>query len=998
MKVPKERFKEAYNTLNLEQKEAVDTIEGPVMVIAGPGTGKTQILTLRIANILEKTDSAPESILALTFTESGARAMRERLHSYIGARAYQVPIYTFHGFAEQCIREYPDAYERVVGGRPVTDVEKIDIFQSIIDGGGIRLLRPMGDTSYYTNKVANAIAELKREYVTPDAFATHIASEEEKLAKIPQYHEKGAHKGKIRGEFAKKEKSVAKNKELLLVYRAYEAVLREQRLYDFEDMIVETVCALETHDDMLRDLQETYQYLLADEHQDVNGSQNRILELLASYHERPNIFVVGDEKQAIFRFQGASLENFLYFEDVFEGTITIALTSNYRSGQKVLDATHSLIVESEGPLSALRIPLVAKGKESARVERRTFSHTAIEDNWVAERVVELLKEGIPPEEIAVIVRTNREVEAFAGLLRKRGIAVNPSADSDILEHPITNVVQSLIEAVAHPEREDFLMTLLHGPYWGITVADLVRVCASRSYHEPLGAIVRSPDRLRALKLENADAFLNVTSVLHKARELEMLKPPHRVLEYLLRESGFLEHAVASDPEEAGRVIRRLYDEIEAMVIRNEVSTLRDVGKMFATRRAYRLPLTAPYIGGDPHAVSVMTAHKSKGLEFEAVIVPHLVDSLWGGATRRTYFELPLTKHIEIDALDSVDDERRLLYVAMTRAKSLLSLSSSEMNADGRGFIPSRLFDRIDSALYESTPTEPIEAVFKPTDVFAVEKAHEVLDPQVLSTRFLERGLSATALNNYLASPWTYFYRNMLRIPEVQTESLLFGTAVHSVLERVVAYQKTKGELPNNTTISTYLKQALERLPLNVSEYATLHEKGLVALTVYCSELVLPKRSDVEFSIRAVLQTDDLELPEIPLTGKLDRLDFDEEGKVLRVVDYKTGKPKTRGYVEGTTKDSRGDYKRQLVFYALLLSLLDDERYNTREGVLSFVEPDAKGKIVEYSYTVTDEEINALKVDIVRVAKEITHGAFLNAPCDPEVSTYCNLVDLLRLER
>ena len=315
-------FAQAYGQLNLEQKKAVDSIEGPVMVIAGPGTGKTQILTLRIANILLQTDTAPNSILALTFTESGAKTMRERLLTYIGPVAYQVPIFTFHGFASMLIREYPEAYEHIVGGRPISDVERIRIIEDCLQDGS-SLLRPTGNPTYYVTPVGRMISELKKEYVSPDALSNIIASQENALQGIEQVHTKGAHKGKVRGEYTKAEKNIEKNRALLHVYRLYESSLRTENVFDFEDMVSHTVTALQNNEDMLRDLQERYQYLLADEHQDVNGSQNKIIELLASYHDRPNVFVVGDEKQAIYRFQGASLDNFLYFKDRFTDTTII---------------------------------------------------------------------------------------------------------------------------------------------------------------------------------------------------------------------------------------------------------------------------------------------------------------------------------------------------------------------------------------------------------------------------------------------------------------------------------------------------------------------------------------------------------------------------------------------------------------------------------------------------------------------------------------------------
>ncbi|MEL6803886.1 MAG: ATP-dependent helicase, partial [Bacteroidota bacterium] len=432
-----EAFLDAYQRLNTEQKLAVDTIDGPVMVIAGPGTGKTQILTLRIAKILLETDTAPESILALTFTESGARAMRERLRTYVGALAYRLPIYTFHGFAETVIKQYPDAYPHIIGGRAATDLERITIIEQILEDAHFTVLRPRGNPAYYVNPILGELSALKRENITLEVLRDAIVREEVALTKIPKIHEKGAHKGKVRSEYQKAEKNLVRNQELVHVYELYQAMLRSEQLYDYDDMMTETVAVLESDESVLRDLQESYQYLLADEHQDVNGAQNRILDLLANYHDTPNIFVVGDEKQAIFRFQGASIQNFLFFEDRFSGTHTITLETNYRSGQTILDAAQDVIAVEDGPLLALRQPLVAATVESGVVSERAFSHQAVEDESLVAAIKALVGEGVSPDEIAVIVRTNREVEALSTRLRAANVPTIASAESDILTHPVT---------------------------------------------------------------------------------------------------------------------------------------------------------------------------------------------------------------------------------------------------------------------------------------------------------------------------------------------------------------------------------------------------------------------------------------------------------------------------------------------------------------------------------------------------------------------------------
>ncbi len=998
-KMDRAAFKDAYSALNAAQREAVDCIDGPVMVIAGPGTGKTQILTLRIANILLKTDMQPGNILALTFTESGAKAMRERLRQYIGAAAYQVPIYTFHGFAAKLIGEYPDSYHRVIGGRPISDLEKITLIETILNGGEIKKLRPMGNPEYYVPHILRIIGQLKAEYITPEAFVQIIEKQETELLGIEKIHEKGAHKGKVRGEYTKKEEAITKNRELLFVYRRYEALLSEQNFFDFEDMIVETVKALQENEDMLRDLQETYQYILADEHQDVNGSQNKILELLASFHDSPNIFAVGDEKQAIYRFQGASLENFLYFTEKFKGTKVISLTENYRSGQPILDVAHSLVEVEDGPLKDLRVPLVAKAVKGAEVTRRDFSHQAVEDTWLVESVQETIKKGIKANEIAVIVRTNREVEAVSTLLRKSGLAVTASADGDILRHPITQALQGLINAVITDKSTVALFTMLHGAYWGIGTNDLLKVLAAQSYARPLWQILHDKEVLQEIGVADVDSVLNVARVLEEARKREVHEAPHRVLEYILQESGFLKHLMEYDPFEGTRVIRRLYDEIESMVSRDGVGSLREVSSAFTTRMAYGLPLNAPFIVTDTESVQVMTAHKSKGLEFEVVYLPHVNDSGWSGATKKRYFDIPLQSHTPGLEHEFIEDERRLLYVAMTRAKHTLCISSSGTNSAGKELIPARLLEEIETKLINDCDTRAEDAKFNPVAILEHSAEPPRIDGQLLLKLLTERGFSATSLNNYLKSPWDYFFRNVLRIPETQAVHMQFGTAMHAVLEYVTRHHTQIGKLPSDTDIKKKLETALNKLPVNTEEYVRLLEKGFEALMLYVPHMAtsLPKTTKEEFKLRVHMPTGIPELPELVLTGNLDRIDIGDDGYALRVVDYKTGKPKSRNVIEGNTKDSDGGYKRQLVFYALLLSLHDDERYMCREGVLSFVESDVKGGIKEETFVITDAEVEELKQAIITATKEIISGEFLAQPCEEGESDYFELARRWREE-
>ncbi|MFT5831699.1 MAG: DNA helicase-2/ATP-dependent DNA helicase PcrA [Candidatus Paceibacteria bacterium] len=980
----------AYKMLNKAQKQAVDTIEGPVMVIAGPGTGKTQILTLRIANILLQTDVQPNNILALTFTESGAKAMRERLLRYIGAAAYRVEIATFHSFSQKLIAKYPDAYPTVIGGQPATDIDRISILEAILEDSAVSTLRPGGNPEYYVKPLMGTISDLKRENISPNILSEMIAGQEKALLEIEQFHEKGAHKGKERGEYKDAAKSIEKNQALLHVYRLYEASMRDQKLYDFDDMILQTVQALGENEDMLRDLQEQYQYLLADEHQDVNGAQNRIIELLADYHDQPNVFVVGDEKQAIFRFQGASLQNFLYFESHFKNTTVISLTENYRSGQEVLDAAHSLIEAEDVDLAKLRVPLNAAMVKRSSVTVRDFSHQAVEDSWLVTEVQSQITAGVPPEEVVVIVRSNREVEDISGNLRKAGIAAQASAESDILYHPVTQTVEQLLRAVSESNAGS-LFTVLHGAYWGIEVADVTRICAAQNYKRTLTEILRSEEILTEIGVADTTKVNQMVAVLEEARARTSVESPHEVLAYLLEHSGYKDYVLKHDPYDGARIIRRLYDEIEELVRRDKKASLAAVLSVFAQRRSYGLPLSAPFIGSETHAVQVMTAHKSKGLEFQVVFAPHLVDSVWGGKTRRELFKIPRTTAVPADA---ADDEKRLLYVLMTRAKQTLYLSSSELNADGRPLTPSRLLAEIEEELIVVASTEKAESAFVPLDQVASKLDRSAVDYSLVASLFMERGFSATSLNNYLRDPWEFYFKNILRVPEVQPPHMLFGTAVHAVLQRATTQHTKSQSLPTDAQLIQWLELSLSRLPLTTVEYTRLHAKGLEILVPYVQQLngALPVKTEEEFAIKVELSTGNDLIPTIPLKGNLDRLDFAADGQLQQVVDYKTGKPKSRNVIEGKTQSSDGAYKRQLTFYALLLDLYDDERYQSHTGVLSFVESAATGAVKEEVFVITSDEVADLKQEIIEAAISIVDGKWATTECDPSTCDYCHLVD------
>ena len=354
MKPTELKFQQAYQRLNKLQKAAVDHIEkGPLMVIAGPGTGKTQVLALRIANILKVTDARPDTILALTFTEAAAKNMRERLLEMIGKDAYYVQINTFHAFCRQVIADFPEYFPLKRDSEHLPDLERYQIFEELIDEFKPENLRPLNDHYLYVNDIINSISDLKREGISVLEFEKIVEFEEKELESLKA-------ETKSKTKIQKAEKKFKKNKDLLLLYQEYQQKLQEKLRYDYDDMINFVVEAFEENEILLREYQENLHYFLVDEYQDTNTAQNKLVNLLVSYWEerggQADLAVVGDPNQAIYRFQGASVENVLAFTRVYPNATIITLDQAYRCPQNIYNMATELI--SYNKLSSEEINLV----------------------------------------------------------------------------------------------------------------------------------------------------------------------------------------------------------------------------------------------------------------------------------------------------------------------------------------------------------------------------------------------------------------------------------------------------------------------------------------------------------------------------------------------------------------------------------------------------------------------------------------------------------------
>lgn len=990
------KFDELYARLNAAQREAVDAVEGPVMVVAGPGTGKTQILTLRIANILRKTDASPDSILALTFTESGVVSMRRRLAEIIGTPAYSVAISTFHGFCNDIIKNHPEEFPHIIGSTSITEVDQLTMLEQAIEELPLKLLRPYGDPFHYARAILAGVNDLKREGVTPEVFGKVMKKEMREFEEIPDlYHQKGAHKGKMKGEYQEELKRIRKNEELALIYAHYQEALKKSKRYDYSDMIMEVLAALETNKDLLLILQERHQYILVDEHQDTNTAQNRIVELLANFHPNPNVFVVGDEKQAIFRFQGASLENFLYFKKLYPEAKLVVLEENYRSTQMILDSAHSVLA-GEKKLNA-NVP-----HGNMKIRLAAFTRPEGEYYFLAEEIGQKLAAGVAPREIAVLYRDNKDAFPIAKMLEKRGIPFAIESDQDLLnDHDIKKLIL-LLRAVHEFGSEERFVEALHVDFLGIDPLDIYKLM--RAAREAKVSVFDALKKSETAQFADVGKLREVSSKMASWKTLSRNVNLPDFFEVLVRESGFLAYALSHvDPVSELDKLNGFFDEIKKLVEAHRDYGLGEFLDYLDTLTTHKVLIKKAKTSHMAEQVRLMTAHKSKGLEFEYVYIVNAYDGHWGNKRRAELLSLPVSVYFISGAEDKAtasrgatnDDERRLFYVALTRAKKSVTISYAKEGGSGREQLPSQFLSEMDQGLVEPIETEKYEEnlagereiMFAPSKLAPVD----VKSKEFIAELFLKNGLSVTALNNYLKCPWQYFYTNLLRIPRAPVKHQMYGTAIHAALKDF--FDALKERTLEKEFLLAKFSRYLQEQPLREKDMEECSERGLAALGGYydCYAGKWHTNTRAEFNIAGVLLT-----PEIRLTGKIDKIEILDNGHEVNVVDYKTGKPKTRGEVEGTTQSSSGDMKRQLTFYKLLLSKYEEGRkFRMVSGDIDFVEPDDKGRYKKENVVISDAEVAALEGQIRDISSKILNVEFWNETCGEKDCEFCALRAMMK---
>jgi DNA helicase-2/ATP-dependent DNA helicase PcrA len=523
-------------------------------------------------------------------------------------------------------------------------------------------------------------------------------------------------------------------------------------------------------------------------------------------------------------------------------------------------------------------------------------------------------------------------------------------------------------------------------------------------------VARSEQILRdeKLSLQKPEAVLELYGKMAQWNAAAKNKGLAESVEMIMRESGLLTHILSgSEPVEKMEKLTAFFDEIKKLVEAHRDAKLSDLFIHLDTMERHGLTIRRSIGGHGTGKVHLMTAHRSKGLEFDHVYIVNAFDTHWGNKKSREVLKLPMAvftrENAPIEEEDDENaDERRLFYVALTRAKQTVTITYAKQNVHKREQLPSLFIGEIRGELcvnmatesYEQELTEHKELMFAPRATVTTD----IRDVEYIKELFMRNGLSATALNNYLTCPWRYFYSNLLRIPGAPEKHQMFGTAVHNALQDFFNALRERGA-DKQFLLDTFVYH-LGKQALSGRDFEDVKKKGLTALAGYYDTYHQTWRGNVltEYAINDVMMT-----PEIRLTGKIDKLEFLDMGNKVNVVDYKTGKPKSRAQIEGKPKegedgdegelqDGSGGIKRQLTFYKILLDR--QGKYDMVSADVDFIEPMQSGRYKKEMFEIIPDEITALEKEIVRVGTEIIEGAFWEKRCDDSECEYCALRDLM----
>jgi DNA helicase-2/ATP-dependent DNA helicase PcrA len=793
--------------LNAQQRRAVTHGDGPLLVVAGAGTGKTQVVTRRIAWLIATKRAKPSEILALTFTDKAAEEMQLRVDQLVPYGYTDTLVATFHAFGDRVVREHALELGLPSEPRVLTRAETVIFLRERLFRLELDAYRPLGDPTRFLAALAALFSRLKDEDVGPAEYRAHAAA----LTTAAEVAGAAPAAAALREE-------ARRHAELAAAYGRYQELLGEAGAIDFGDQVRLALTLLREHPAARRALQSRFRYVLVDEFQDVNRAQAELVTLIAEPHR--NITVVGDDDQSIYRFRGAATGAIVDFQAHFRGARMIVMRRNYRSRAPILDTSYRLIRFNDPDRLEVQRGIVKRlvahrrGGSAVPVRQAAFATGTDEADWVAGEIERRTRAGARPRDHAVLVRANADADAILRSLNLAGIPWRFSGVSGLYSRPEVRLLLAFLRAIADPHSSVDVFALAASELYGLAGDDLAALTnrarrTNRSLRETLDELDRQPGLLR-LRPETRTSLARLVADLRRYSELGNRRPAGELLYEFLRSSGSLRALVeAGTPaaEEALGNVARFFE-----IIRAQSSLLADDRAVFLAPHLQTLieagddPATAD-LDPDADAVAVVTVHKAKGLEWPVVYMVGLVDGRFPARGRREQLGVPdALLRGTLPAGDAqVQEERRLFYVGMTRARDELVLSHAlDYGGKRTRRVSPFVLEALDLPAGAAPPTTPANALERLGGFDAPAAAVPAAAPTPAPTEPLV--LSFYQVDAYLTCPLRYRYAHVLRVPTAPHHAIVYGSALHLAVQEFHK-RHARGVLMSETELIAVFEQA-----------------------------------------------------------------------------------------------------------------------------------------------------------------------------------------------
>lgn len=954
--------------------------DGPVLVLAGPGTGKTQLLSVRAQAILaKKKDIVPENILILTYTNIATKAMKERLARIIGASGYDIEVGTFHSFANSVIQESEEAANYVGDKIQMDEVEQVRAIEYILDhANGVDEIHPFNAPYLYMNDIVNKIGELKKDGISPGDFDKYLSEHKQ----IDPYLE---------------EKHLKRLKALAIVYRMYEDlkqgknkdIFDERGRYDYDDMILFATEALKKEKILREKYREQFRYVMVDEYQDTNGAQLELLFSLLDY-EKANLCCVGDDDQSIYRFQGASVGNFRILKERFGNLTEISLKDNYRSTKDLIRVSKNIIdlIPRKERMADKELESINDYKDK-EILFREFTTEDEELLYLVDRVNEL-KDSIagskdlteeerkhPYNNIAVLVRKRSHILKIIDAFLQAGIPYATDGKEDISGEKCTKQLLDVLELVSSKTDD-------------IETKDLVlyRILTADYFEIPHEEVLKFVNFVNGKKKASKSATLlseffeyfkahRIYQPIKRLFEDADTKTVHTVLLNYIKDAGIFKYILKAYADRHMLKIRdlRAVTSFINMIKNTDIAKpgirLNDFISEMKTRKDHGLPIQGQLVTMTQDGVRIYTAHSSKGQEFHSVIIPFcLQNKSWPARPIPEKIPLPATLFKAKERIKersflkqlSLYDETRLFYVAITRARSTLTFTASPTE----NTISSSYLSNIDMNRESPEYIDEGEVLEKSLDLTDLE------DPFIGTEAILKDmvgniSLNPTRVNTYITCKRKFLYNDVLKLPGAKKRSLVFGNCVHKALEEVYKEYKKGKKFPLFKFFLNEFEKELRRQGVDKAmENECLKKAKGEDIKNWFEKAAKESAIPIDLEKKLMITVGD----NIIFTGKYDKVEWaDEKKNLVRIIDYKTGKPddhiKKINEVSSLSDEACDGYLRQLVCYKLLYEKDKQESRgrSVKSGVLVFIEP-VKADIRKHGYK---------KGDFANLTVEISDG-------------------------